>query len=405
MGAGIAVACADAGLTVQLIESSPDLLERGLARIRSTIESSVARGRITTAQAEERIGLVQGSIDFSPLADVDLVIEAVFEDMALKKKIFRELGRIARRDAVLASNTSTLDLDEIARESGRPEDVVGLHFFSPANVMRLLEIVRGERTSVSTLATAIAIGKKLRKVGVVVRVCFGFAGNRMMLEGYLREADQLLLEGATPEQVDRALESFGFAMGPFVMSDMAGNDVGFKSRETAGIRAHRASPYHELTDELARMGRLGQKSGSGFYRYQSGDRTPLADPEVSEIAARLAHKLGITRRASIGDDEITMRCVFPLINEGARILEEGIVARASDLDVIWTTGYGFPRFRGGPMFYADTLGASEVYAQVARFHTLYGEYWKPASLLRELAETHGSFAQRDAAVATQIRST
>jgi len=403
MGGGIAVACADAGLTVQLVESSPDLLERGLGRIRSTIESSVARGRITSAQAEERIRLIQGSIDFSRLADLDLVIEAVFEDMALKKEIFRELGRITRRDAVLASNTSTLDLNEIARESGRPEDVVGLHFFSPANVMRLLEIVRGERTSASTLATAIAIGKKLRKVGVVVGVCYGFAGNRMMMEGYLREADQLLLEGATPAQVDRVLESFGFAMGPLIMSDMAGNDVGFKARETVGIRAHRAPPYHELTDELARLGRLGQKSGSGFYRYATGDRTPVADPEVDEIAARLARRFGISRRPSIGDDEIAMRCVYPLINEGARILKEGIVARASDLDVIWTTGYGFPRFRGGPMFYADLLGLSEVYAQVVRFHTLYGDYWKPAPLLKQLAETHGSFAQRDAA--TQARTT
>ena len=403
MGGGIAVACADAGIAVLLIESEPELLERGLERIRSTIESGVARGRITSAQAQQRINLIECSVDFSRLADVDLIIEAVFEDLALKKQIFRELGRVARRDAVLATNTSTLDLNEIALESGRPEDVVGLHFFSPANVMRLLEIVRGSRTSPQTLATAVAIGKKLRKVGVVVGVCYGFAGNRMMLEGYLREADQLLLEGATPEQVDRVLESFGFAMGPFAMSDMAGNDVGFKARETVGIRAHRASPYHELTDELARLGRLGQKSGSGFYRYEPGDRTPHLDPEVSAIAERLARKFGIARRASIGDDEIAMRCVYPLINEGARILEEGIAARASDLDVIWTTGYGFPRFRGGPMFYADTLGLSEVYAQVARFHTLYGNYWKPAPLLKQLAETNGSFAKRDAAITAQAR--
>ncbi len=399
MGGGIAVACADAGIAVQLIESAPDLLESGLGRIRSTIESAVTRGRITSAQAQERIGLIEGSVDFSRLADVDLVIEAVFEDVALKKKIFRELGRLARPNAVLASNTSTLDLNEIALESGRPEDVVGLHFFSPANVMRLLEIVRGARTSAQTLATAVALGKKLRKVGVVVGVCYGFAGNRMMLEGYLREADQLVLEGATPEQVDRVLESFGFAMGPFVMSDMAGNDVGFKARETVGIRAHRPAPYHEVTDELARLGRLGQKSGSGFYRYQPGDRTPLADPEVNEIAQRLARKFGIARRASIADDEIEMRCVYPLINEGARILEEGIAARASDLDVIWTTGYGFPRFRGGPMFYADTLDVREVYAQIARFHALYGDYWKPAPLLEQLAKANGSFAQRDAALA------
>jgi 3-hydroxyacyl-CoA dehydrogenase len=263
--------------------------------------------------------------------------------------------------------------------------------------MRLLEIVRGSRTSPQTLATAIAVGKKLRKVGVVVGVCYGFAGNRMMMEGYLREADQLLLEGATPEQVDRVVEAYGFAMGPFVMSDMAGNDVGFKARETVGIRAHRPAPYHEVTDELARLGRLGQKTGSGFYRYEPGDRTPHPDPEVIAVTERLAQRFGVRRRSAIPDDEVAIRCVYPLINEGARILEEGIAARASDLDVIWTTGYGFPRFRGGPMFYADTLGVSEIYAQVARLHSLYGDYWKPAPLLRQLAEGGSSFAEWDAA--------
>jgi 3-hydroxyacyl-CoA dehydrogenase len=397
MGGGIAVAFADAGIGVDLVESSPELLERGLARIRSTIESSAARGRITGAQAQERMALIQGSLALDRLASADLIVEAVFEDLALKKRIFRELGRVARSDAVLASNTSTLDLNEIALESGRAEDVVGLHFFSPANVMRLLEIVRGSRTSPQTLATAIAVGKKLRKVGVVVGVCYGFAGNRMMMEGYLREADQLLLEGATPEQVDRVVEAYGFAMGPFVMSDMAGNDVGFKARETVGIRAHRPAPYHEVTDELARLGRLGQKTGSGFYRYEPGDRTPHPDPEVIAVTERLAQRFGVRRRSAIPDDEVAIRCVYPLINEGARILEEGIAARASDLDVIWTTGYGFPRFRGGPMFYADTLGVSEIYAQVARLHSLYGDYWKPAPLLRQLAEGGSSFAEWDAA--------
>ena len=399
MGGGISVAFADAGIPVQVVESAPDLLERGLARMRSTIESGVARGRITREQAEQRIGLIQGDVDLGALADVDLVIEAVFEDLALKKRIFRDLGRLARRDAVLASNTSTLDLNEIALESGRPDDVVGLHFFSPANVMRLLEIVRGARTSPQALATAMAISKKLRKVGVVVGVCYGFAGNRMMNEGYLREADQLLLEGATPEQVDRALEAFGFAMGPFTMSDMAGNDVGFKARETVGIKAQRPAPYHEVCDELARLGRLGQKSGSGFYRYQAGDRTPTRDPDVITIIEGLAKKFGIKRRASVPDDEVVIRCVYPLINEGARILEEGIAARASDLDVIWTTGYGFPRFRGGPMFYADTLGLREVYGQIARLHGLHGHYWKPATLLQQLAEKGSSFATWDAASA------
>src|SRR5882672_79049 len=403
MGSGIAVAFADAGVGVQLVESAPDLLERGLGRIRSTIDSSVARGRITAEQAQQRIGLVQGNLDFACLAQADLIVEAVFEDLALKKRIFKDLGRIARSDAVLASNTSTLDLNQIARESGRPADVVGLHFFSPANVMRLLEIVRGAKTSSQALATAIAVGKKLRKVGVVVGVCYGFAGNRMMMEGYLREADQLLLEGATPEQVDRVIEAFGFAMGPFVMSDMAGNDVGFKARETVGIRAHRATPFHEVTDELVRLGRLGQKSGTGFYRYEPGDRTPHADPEVTAVAERLAQKFGIRRRSTIADDEVAIRCVYPLINEGARILEEGIAARAGDLDVIWTTGYGFPRFRGGPMYYADTLGVSEVYAQIARLHSLHGDYWKPAPLLQRLAEENGSFANWDP-TSTQARA-
>jgi 3-hydroxyacyl-CoA dehydrogenase len=356
----------------------------------------VTRGRITNEQAQERIAVIQGSVDLDRLGAVDLIVEAVFEDLSLKKRIFRELRRIARADAVLASNTSTLDLNEIALESGRPEDVVGLHFFSPANVMRLLEIVRGTKTSPQTLATAIAVGKKLRKVGVVVGVCYGFAGNRMMMEGYLREADQLLLEGATPAQVDRVVEAFGFAMGPFVMSDMAGNDVGFKARETVGIRAHRPAPFHEVTDELVRLGRLGQKSGSGFYRYEAGDRTPHPDPEVIAVAARLAEKFGIRRRAAVPDDEVAIRCVYPLVNEGARILEEGIAARASDLDVIWTTGYGFPRFRGGPMFHADSIGLSDVYAQIARLHGLHGDYWKPAPLLEQLARQNSSFARWDA---------
>jgi 3-hydroxyacyl-CoA dehydrogenase len=396
MGGGIAVAFADAGIPVQLIESGPELLERGLTRIRATIESSVTRGRITREQAQERIASIEGSVEFERLASADLIVEAVFEDLALKKRIFRDLGRVARREAVLATNTSTLDLNEIAVESRRPQDVVGLHFFSPANVMRLLEIVRGAETSPATLATAIAVGKKLRKVGVVVGVCYGFAGNRMMMEGYLREADQLLLEGATPEQVDRVIEGFGFAMGPFVMSDMAGNDVGFKARETVGIRAQRPAPYHEVSDELARLGRLGQKSGSGFYRYEPGDRTPHPDPDVIALAERLAQKFGIRRRAAIPDDEVALRCVYPLINEGARILEEGIVARASDLDVIWTTGYGFPRFRGGPMFHADSIGLSDVYARIARLHGLHGDYWKPAPLLEQLARQNSSFARWDA---------
>jgi 3-hydroxyacyl-CoA dehydrogenase len=316
----------------------------------------------------------------------------VFEDLELKRVVFETLDGICRPGSVLASNTSTLDIDAIATATSRPEDVIGLHFFSPANVMRLLEIVRGRHTSPETLATALAIAKRLRKVGVVVGVCYGFVGNRMMLDGYVREADQLLLEGATPEQVDRVIEAFGFAMGPFKMNDMGGNDVALRARETTGIRKYRPSPYNETIDEMARLGRLGQKTGVGFYRYESGDRTPLDDARTPAIIAQVAQRFGIKQRA-ISDEEIQVRCVYPLINEGARILSEGIAYRSGDIDVIWTTGYGFPRFRGGPMFYADSLGLKNVYEEVRRLHALHGRYWEPAPLLAELAASGGTFAE------------
>jgi len=393
MGSGIAIACADAGLTVQIVDASPEALSRGLGNIRKGYESSVARGRITAAQLEQRLALIHGKTSFDEVSDVDLVIEAVFEDLQLKKDIFRKLGSSRCADAILASNTSTLDLDEIAAESGRPESVVGLHFFSPANIMRLLEIVRGRRTSPETLATAMAVAKRLRKVGVAVGVCYGFVGNRMMLDGYVREADQLLLEGATPEQVDRVIEDFGFAMGPFKMNDMGGNDVALRARETTGIRAHRPSPYNETIDEMARLGRLGQKTGIGFYRYESGSRTPLHDAKTDEIIEQVARRFGVKRRGSISDAEVQLRCVYPLINEGARILEEGIAYRSGDIDVIWTTGYGFPRFRGGPMFYADSLGLKNVYEEIRRLHALHGRYWEPAPLLERLARSGGTFAE------------
>ena len=393
MGSGIAIACADAGLEVTIIDAGAEALARGLSSIKKTYESSVARGRITAAQQAERTALVRGANELAALADVDLVIEAVFEDMALKQDIFRTLGKVCRADAILASNTSTLDLDAIAAVSGRAAQVVGLHFFSPANIMRLLEIVRGRNTSQETLATALAIAKRLRKVGVVVGVCYGFVGNRMMLDGYVREADQLLLEGATPEQVDRVIEDFGFAMGPFKMNDMGGNDVALRARETTGIRAQRPSPYNESIDEMARMNRLGQKTGVGFYRYEKGDRTPLHDAETDSIIAKVAARFGVKRRASISDAEVQLRCVYPLINEGAKILAEGIAYRSGDIDVIWTTGYGFPRFRGGPMFYADSIGLANVLAEMKRLHALHGHYWEPAPLLAELAAKKSTFQE------------
>jgi 3-hydroxyacyl-CoA dehydrogenase len=392
MGTGIAIACADAGLRVEIVDANAEALSRGLGSVRKSYESSVARGRINPAQLEQRLALIHGATQLEDLADVDLVIEAVFEDIQLKKDIFKRLGASRCAEAILATNTSTLDLDEIAAASGRPQSVVGLHFFSPANVMRLLEIVRGKHTSPETLATALAIAKRLRKVGVVVGVCYGFVGNRMMLDGYVREADQLLLEGATPEQVDRVIEAFGFAMGPFKMNDMGGNDVALRARETTGIRRYRPSPYNETIDEMARLGRLGQKTGVGFYRYESGDRTPLDDARTPAIIAQVAQRFGIKQRA-ISDEEIQVRCVYPLINEGARILSEGIAYRSGDIDVIWTTGYGFPRFRGGPMFYADSLGLKNVYEEVRRLHALHGHYWEPAPLLAELAASGGTFAE------------
>jgi 3-hydroxyacyl-CoA dehydrogenase len=390
MGRGIAIACADAGLAVTLIDTAADALTRGLDGIRATYQSSVQKGRLTAEQMAARLQAIQGQTQLEKLAAVDLVIEAVFESMDLKKQIFGQLGKICRADAILASNTSTLDLNVIAESSGRPAQVVGLHFFSPANVMRLLEIVRGTKTSPEVLSTAVALGKKLRKVGVVVGVCYGFVGNRMMLEGYFREADQLLLEGATVEQIDRVVEKFGFAMGPWTVNDMAGNDVSTKSREAPGVRDGKPLPYHSVVDALVSAGRLGQKSSKGFYRYADG-RTPLHDPETDAIIERVANELGIKRRA-ISDQEVETRCIYPLINEAARILEDGIAYRASDIDVIWTTGYGFPRFRGGPLFYADTVGVKKVYEEILRLHQLHGHYWKPATLLEKLAKTGGTFS-------------
>jgi 3-hydroxyacyl-CoA dehydrogenase len=284
-----------------------------------------------------------------------------------------------------------LDINAIAASTSRAENVIGLHFFSPANVMRLLEIVRGAKTSPTALATAVALGKKLRKVGVVAGVCYGFIGNRMMLEGYVREADQLLLEGATPEQIDRVMLNFGMAMGPCTMNDMAGNDVALKSREAPGVRDGKPRPYHEVIDTLARMNRLGQKTGAGFYKYLPGDRTTHHDAVTDEVIEKLAKELNITRR-KISDEEVEVRCIYPLINEGAKILEEGIAYRAGDIDTIWTTGYGFPRFRGGPMFYADSLGLKNVYDRIVELHGQHGFYWKPAPLLERLAKSGGTFA-------------
>ena len=391
MGRGISICFADSGIPVRMIDTSADAVQRGLEAIRKTYESSVAKGRLTNDQMAQRLALIQGGTDMNVIADVDLVIEAAFESMAVKKELFTKFDAICRPGAVLATNTSTLDINAIAAMTRRPESVIGLHFFSPANVMRLLEIVRGAKTSAEALATAVALAKKLRKIGVVVGVCYGFVGNRMMLEGYVREADQLLLEGATPQQLDRVVEGFGFAMGPCTMNDMGGNDIALKAREMPGVRDGKPRPYHEVIDTLARANLLGQKTGAGFYRYEAGNRTPLHNPVTDEVIVKLAQELRLKRR-QLTDEEIEVRCVYPLINEGARILEEGIAYRPGDIDVIWTTGYGFPRFRGGPMFYADTVGVKNVYERIRDLHQQHGHYWKPAPLLERLANNGQKFA-------------
>ncbi|MFO1352492.1 MAG: 3-hydroxyacyl-CoA dehydrogenase NAD-binding domain-containing protein [Gammaproteobacteria bacterium] len=394
MGGGIAMTFANAGIPVALIERAVEPLQRGLDAIRKNYEAGVRKGKLTDAHVAERMARIRGEVTMAAAADADLIIEAVFEDMAVKKAVFAELDAIAKPGAILASNTSTLDLDAIAAATRRPEDVVGLHFFSPANVMRLLEIVRGAGTGVDVVATCVDLAKNIRKVGVLVGVCYGFVGNRM-LEGYMREADALLLEGATPEQVDQALFDFGFAMGPFTMIDMAGVDIGFHTREQNRQRLPKIPNYCVVSDALARMGRFGQKTGKGFYRYEKGERTPLPDTEVAALIEAKSQELGIVRR-TIGNEEILKRCLYPLINEGALILEEGIALRPGDIDVIWATGYGFPLYRGGPMFYADTVGLDAILATLRTYQDALGAHWRPAPLLEKLAregKRFGEFAE------------
>jgi 3-hydroxyacyl-CoA dehydrogenase len=321
------------------------------------------------------------------VADADIVIEAVFESMDLKKDIFGRLDKLCRPDAVLATNTSSLDVNEIAAVTSRPQQVVGTHFFSPANVMKLLEIVRGAKTSPEVLATTMTLSKRLGKVGVVVGVCDSFAANRMLYP-YSRQAGFLLEEGALPEQVDRVIYEFGFPMGPFAVGDLAGIDVGYK------VRQHRPQPKglrsSSIADKLYEMDRYGQKTGKGWYRYEKGDRTPIPDPEVTELILATSKELGIKRR-KISDEEILQRCMYPLINEGAKILEEGIAERASDLDLVWLYGYGFPRYRGGPMFWADSLGLDQVYNVLKGFYEVHHDWLEPAPLLERLAREGGKF--------------
>ncbi len=391
MGGGIAMAYVNAGIPVLLKDVDDAAVQRGLATIRKNYESTVAKGRLTPKALEKTIALITPTSTYAGFENVDIVVEAAFEDMQLKQQIFADLGRVTKPSCILASNTSTLDIDEFAKASGRPGQVIGHHFFSPANVMKLLEIVRGRETSKQTIATSLAIAKRLGKVGVVVGNCFAFVANRM-LAYYMREALLLLEEGATVPQIDKAMTEFGMPVGPFGMQDIAGLDVGWRIRQfLKSIGKTRAEgPQSAVPDRLYEMGRYGQKTGAGWYKYEKGSRDRIHDPVVDQIAAEEATARGITRR-QVDDKEILARIMTALANEGARVLEEGYATRASDIDAVYCYGFGYPRHVGGPMFYADTVGLPTVLAQVKAYREQFGEYWKPAALLEKLASEGRGF--------------
>ena len=389
MGTGIAMVFANAGIPVAVLDVNPEQVERGRKLVASTYELQVKKGRITAEKAKENGDAIRFATDYAEIANVDLVVEAVFESMSVKKDVFSALDAALKPGAILASNTSTLDLDEIARVTKRPNRVLGLHFFAPANVMQLLEVVRGSQTAPETLATAMALAKKLNKKGVLSGNAFGFIGNRMLFD-YVREASFLIEEGATPTQVDAAIRDFGFPMGPFAMSDLSGLDVFYKISQEAPAVAYRTS---QIVHRLYERGRYGQKTGAGFFKYEAGDRKPQRDEEVEEILARESERLGIARRSDIPDAEIVERCMFALVNAGAQLLGDGVALRPGDEDIVWMYGYGFPWYRGGPMWWADSIGPKAIYDRIVLWRTTLGEHWAPAPKLREAAET-GSFSPR-----------
>ncbi len=383
MGGGIAMNFANVGIPVTVVEMNQEALDRGLGIVRKNYEATASRGRLTAADVEKRVGLIHGTTDWNAVRDADIVIEAVFEEMPVKKEVFAKLDGLAKPDAVLATNTSTLDVDEIAAATKRPESVIGTHFFSPANVMRLLENVRGAKSSKSTVATVMTLGRRINKVPVLVGVCYGFVGNRMLHQRG-QQAEKLILEGALPHQVDKVLTDFGFPMGPFAMGDLAGLDVGWRIRKGRGVK----SP---VADRICELGRFGQKTGAGYFKYEKGDRTPIPDPEVEKIIVDVATAQGITRR-HVTDEEILQRLLYPMVNEGAKILEEKIAIRASDIDVIWVYGYGWPVYRGGPMFWADQIGLRSVRDTMLAVQKATGDaFWTPAPLLARLADEGKGF--------------
>ncbi len=390
MGCGIALAFAAAGLDVTLIDADAQGLERGLKRLRDNLDSSVQRGKLKPEQRDERLARIRGTLALADAHDADLFIEAVFEDLGLKQDLFRRIDAVAKPGAILATNTSGLDIDAIAAVTARPKDVVGAHFFSPAHVMRLLEVVRTQDTADDVIATLMALGPRLGKIAVLARVYPGFIGNALFRQ-YNREAHFLVEDGALPHEVDAALTRFGYAMGIFAVHDMAGNDVGYQTRKAQMATRDASRRWNDLILELTEMGRLGQKSGKGWYRYEAGSRTPLRDAELEAFVVERSARLGLTRR-TITEDEILERCLFGMVNEGARLLEKGIALRPSDIDIVYLTGYGFPAAQGGPMFLADRIGLPRVAQAVQRLHAELGAWWEPAPLLLELAAAGRGFA-------------
>lgn len=380
MGCGIAMTFAAAGIDAVLIDADPLALERADSTLQKTYAAQVARGKVTPDQAQARLGRILLATAFDSLAQADVAIEAVFEDLVIKQQVFARLGGVCRPNALLATNTSTLDIDAIAAAAPRPQRTIGMHFFSPAHVMRLLEVVRGKKTSGATIDAAVTLGERLGKIPIVVGNCDGFVGNRMLL-GYKREAELIVLGGAAVAEVDAALERFGFAMGPFAVSDLAGIDVGWRAKQER-MRRGTVPPFAltEVSDAFVAAGRLGQKSGRGYYRYLPNDRARYADPEADALIARERQRAGLAQRV-IGDEEIVERCLFALVNEGARILGEGIASSADDIDSIWVHGYGFPRERGGPMRYAKDAGLVRVLAAIERLAQTDVAFWKPAPAL------------------------
>ncbi|HTP72556.1 MAG TPA: 3-hydroxyacyl-CoA dehydrogenase NAD-binding domain-containing protein [Burkholderiaceae bacterium] len=390
MGGGIAMNFANAGIAVALLEMKQEALDKGLGTIRKNYENTAKKGRMTVEQVEQRMALIAPTLGYDPMKDVDLVVEAVFESMDVKQQVFKTLDEVCKPGAILASNTSALNLDTIAGFTKRPQDVIGLHFFSPANVMRLLEIVRGDKTAKDVLATCMAMAKTIKKIGVVSGVCDGFIGNRMLAR-YGAAANGLLMQGALPQQVDKALERFGFAMGPFRVGDLAGLDIGWAGRKRRAAE-NPAAYQRVVADAICEQGRFGQKTGAGWYRYEAGAREAVPDPVVTEIIESFRKERGIAAR-KVSDDEVVERCVFALVNEGARILDEKIAARASDIDIVYLNGYGFPQHRGGPMLYADIVGLPNVVRSLRRFAADAGAdaWWQPAPLLARLADDGKTF--------------